>query len=61
VVEARGVDGITRAEAEGWAGVPKRPRMSSTVDFFCCDDASGAAGVGPLEEPNISARRSWLD
>jgi len=39
--------------------------MSSTVDFFCCcDDASGAAGVGLVvleEEPNISARRSWLD
>lgn len=41
---------------------PKRPRMSSTVDF--CLGAPGGGEVevvDGVEEPKISASRSWLD
>lgn len=41
---------------------PKRPRISSIVDLGCCDwDAGCEEVVVGAEEPNISARRSWLD
>ena len=57
---AKGVDSAVLAGAGAvvWELDPKRLRMSSTVDF-CCDGADVALVV--LDEPNISASRSWLD
>jgi hypothetical protein len=55
---AKGVDSAVGAGAIVWGLDPKRLRMSSTVDF--CWTGADVALVA-LDEPNISASRSWLD
>lgn len=63
---AEGVAGATYAGVDGvevvafiLVLVPKRPRISSTV-VRCESGGEEAPVVGDVDEPNISARRSWL-
>lgn len=51
---------VGAAEALGFVLEPKRPRMSSTVARCVCgpEDVPGADVA--VEEPKISAKRSWL-